>query len=174
MVIPPRRSTSRDWGGIPGVATDYRGAPRKNEHVLIHVPSKLPSLRTGLLNSSTGLRAVMGQGLFYVKRGLYTMCSWNLAEKGSAQFSHCAMMPANLVSCSSHSAISHQSGSPERSLGGGMLQRTFLGSIFLRTSTKKKNIYIYIYIYIELRFIGSACYLRFCDVCSSVYMCVAR
>ena len=28
---------------IPGAATDYRGAPGENEHVLTLVPSKLPS-----------------------------------------------------------------------------------------------------------------------------------
>ena len=80
------------------------------EHVLTHVPSKLPSLLTSSLNSSTGLRAY-GSGPLLRKRGLYNMYSWNLGEKGSAQFSHCAMISANHVSCNSHSA-SHQSGSP--------------------------------------------------------------
>ena len=69
-------------------------APGKNEHVLTHVPSKLPSLLTSLLNSSTGLRAY-GSGPLLRKRGLYNMCSWNLGEKGSAQFSHCAMLSAS-------------------------------------------------------------------------------
>ena len=64
------------------------------KHVLTHVPSKLPSLQTSLLNSSTGLRAY-GSGPLLRKRGLYTMCNWNLGEKGSAQFSHCAMISAS-------------------------------------------------------------------------------